>query len=187
MQISSHVGNANPGPVERSPGRSRLTAKGKATRQRIVLAASQAFSERGVRASSNDDILAVAGASHSQLYHYFTDRDDLVAAVIADRVEHVLSHQTSFLADLDSIEGLRLWRDATVALQRRPPTADTDAQSDHSSVNSANATHAAARRSPPHSNDGTTRSATDSNECASRARSARQPIPTALRSPFSPY
>ena len=39
-------------------------------------------SERGVTASSNDNILAVAGASHSQLYHYFTDRDDLVAAVM---------------------------------------------------------------------------------------------------------
>jgi len=107
----------NPGPVEHSPGEPRLTAKGKATRQRIISAASHAFSERGVTASSNDNILAVAGASHSQLYHYFTDRDDLVAAVIADRVEQVLSHQKSLLADLDSIEGLRLWRDAIVALQ----------------------------------------------------------------------
>ncbi len=111
------VGNANPGPVEHSPGGHRLTAKGKATRQRIISAASEEFSERGVTASSNDDILAAAGASHSQQYHYFTDRDDLVAAVIADRVEQVLSHQKSLLADLDSIEGLRLWRDAVVALQ----------------------------------------------------------------------
>ncbi|HWF50115.1 MAG TPA: DHA2 family efflux MFS transporter permease subunit [Solirubrobacteraceae bacterium] len=111
------VGNANPGPVEHAPGGPRLTAKGKAARQRIISAASHAFSERGVTASSNDNILAVAGASHSQLYHYFTDRDDLVVAVIADRVEQVLSHQNSLLADLDSIEGLRLWRDAVVALQ----------------------------------------------------------------------
>ena len=35
----------------------------------------------------------------------------------ADRVEQALSDQKSLLADLDSIEGLRLWRDATVALQ----------------------------------------------------------------------
>jgi TetR/AcrR family transcriptional repressor of nem operon len=109
----------NPVPVEYSPGGPRITAKGKATRQRIISAASDAFSERGVTASSNDDILAVAGASHSELYHYFTDRDDLVAAVIADRVEQVLSHQKSLLADLDSIEGLRLWRDAIVALEDR--------------------------------------------------------------------
>lgn len=111
------VGNANPGPVEHAPGGPRLTAKGKATRQRIISAASHAFSERRVTASSNDNILTVAGASHSQLYHYFTDRDDLVAAVIADRVEQLLSHQESLLADLDNIEGLRLWRDAVVALQ----------------------------------------------------------------------
>jgi TetR/AcrR family transcriptional regulator, transcriptional repressor for nem operon len=106
-----------PGPVEHSPGGPRLTAKGKATRQRIISAASEAFSERGVTASSNDVILAVASASHSQLYHHFTSRDDLVAAVIADRVEQVLRHQESLLADLDSIEGLRLWRDATAAPQ----------------------------------------------------------------------
>jgi TetR/AcrR family transcriptional regulator, transcriptional repressor for nem operon len=112
-----HVGTARPGPVEHATGGPRLTAKGKATRQRIIAAASEGFSERGVTASSNDAILAVAGASHSQLYHYFTDRDDLVAAVIADRVEQVLSHQQSLLADPDSIEGLRLWRDAVVALQ----------------------------------------------------------------------
>ncbi len=111
------VGHANPGPVEHSTGGRRLTAKGKATRQRIISAASEAFSERGVTASSNDDILAVARASHSQLYHHFTNRDHLVAVVIADRVEQVLSHQESLLADLDSIEGLRLWRDAVVALQ----------------------------------------------------------------------
>jgi TetR/AcrR family transcriptional regulator, transcriptional repressor for nem operon len=117
MQNSWQVDSANPGPAEHTPGGSRLTAKGKATRQRIISAASDGFSERGVTATSNDDILAVAGASHSQLYHYFTNRDDLVAAVIADRVEQVLSHQTSLLADLKSIEGLRLWRDATVAPQ----------------------------------------------------------------------
>jgi AcrR family transcriptional regulator len=176
---------AKPRPVEEAPGRPRLTAKGKATRQRIISAASQAFSERGVTASSNDDILAVAGASHSQLYHYFTDRDDLVAAVIADRVEQFLSHQISLLADVDSIEAY----DSGVTPPLRcskTPTADTDAQSDHSSVNSANATRAAAKRSPPHSNGGTTRSATDSSKYASWARSARQPMPTALRSPFSP-
>ncbi len=106
----------NPTPVEHSPGGPRLTAKGKATRQRIISAASHAFSERGVTATATDDILAVAGASHSQLYHYFTDRDDLVAAVIADRVEQLLSHQKSLPAEVDSIESLRLSRDATVAL-----------------------------------------------------------------------
>ena len=111
------VDNANPGPVEHSSGGPHVTARGRATRQRIISAASEAFSKRGVTASSNDIILAVAGASHSQLYHYFTDKDDLVAAVIADRIEQVLSDQKSLLADLDSIEGLRLWRDATVALQ----------------------------------------------------------------------
>jgi TetR/AcrR family transcriptional regulator, transcriptional repressor for nem operon len=35
-------------------------------------------------------------------------------------VEQFLSHQISLVADVDSIEGLRLWRDTTVALQQDP-------------------------------------------------------------------
>ena len=150
-----------PGPIEHSPGGPRLTAKGKATRQRIISAASEAFSERGVTASSNDVILAVAGASHSQLYHYFPSRDDLVAAVIADRVEQVLRHQESLLADLDSIEGLRLWRDATIAPQE-------DCEGRHgcpigSLVGELSERDPRSRQaSPPPSNGGTRRSAAHS-------------------------
>jgi AcrR family transcriptional regulator len=59
-----------------------------------------------VTATSTDDIRAMAGMNNSQLYRYFTDKDDHVAAVIADRVEQALSHQQSLLADLHSIEGL---------------------------------------------------------------------------------
>jgi TetR/AcrR family transcriptional regulator, transcriptional repressor for nem operon len=139
-----------------------------------------------VTASSNDDILAVAGASHSQLYHYFTDRDDLVAAVIADRVEQVLSHQESLLADLDSIEGLRLWRDAVVALQEERECRDgclIGSLAGELSDRDPRSRQAFAAAF----DGGTRRSATDLSECASRARSARQPIPTASRSPFSPY
>ena len=51
--------------------------------------------------------VAEIAALISQLYNYLTDRDDLVGAVIADRVEQVLSRQESLLADLVSIEGLR--------------------------------------------------------------------------------
>ncbi len=168
------------------PGDLVLTAMGKATRQRIISAASEAFSERGVTASSNHDILAVAGASHSQLYHYFAGRDDLVAAVIADRVEQVLSHQESLLADLDSIEGLRLWRDAVVALQEERECrdgcligslvgelSDRDPRRRQAFAAAFERWHEAIRRGLERMRES--------------ARSAREPIPTASRSPFSPY
>jgi len=60
-------------------------------------------------------VLASAGVSASQLYHYFADKQALVRAVIAHQTDHVLDIQAQF--PLDSIEGLRVWRDAVVALQ----------------------------------------------------------------------
>ena len=56
----------------------RLTAKGLATRERIVAAAAQLMFERGVAGTSTDDVQAAAGISASQLYHYFDDKRALV-------------------------------------------------------------------------------------------------------------
>lgn len=36
-----------------------------------------------MRGASLDDVIAAAGVSKGQLYHYFADKDDLVRAVIA--------------------------------------------------------------------------------------------------------
>lgn len=95
----------------------RLTAKGRATRERIVAAAAQLMFERGVAGTSTDDVQAAAGVSASQLYHYFADKRALVSAVIAWQAEAVVGGQASLFAELDSVEGLRAWRDAIVALQ----------------------------------------------------------------------
>ena len=43
------------------------TARGRATRERIVAAASELISERGVAETSLDDVIGRAGASKSQL------------------------------------------------------------------------------------------------------------------------
>jgi TetR/AcrR family transcriptional regulator, transcriptional repressor for nem operon len=45
------------------------TPRGRATRERIVAAASELIGERGVAETSIDDVLERAGASKSQLYH----------------------------------------------------------------------------------------------------------------------
>jgi AcrR family transcriptional regulator len=67
-----------------------LTARGRATRQRIVAAAATIIHERGVAGTSLDDVRAVTGASKSQLYHYFGDKAALVGAVIERQVQQVL-------------------------------------------------------------------------------------------------
>jgi AcrR family transcriptional regulator len=94
------------------------TAKGRATRDRIVAAAAALTFERGVAGTSIDDVKAAAGVSSSQLYHYFADKHALVRAVIGAQTEAVLGNQAPYFARLDSLAGLRAWADAIIGLQR---------------------------------------------------------------------
>ncbi len=96
----------------------RLTPRGAATRARIVEAAADLVALHGVAETSLDAVLAASGTSKSQLYHYFTDKDALVLAVIDRQARRVLDAQGATLFELDSIAGLRRWRDTLVELQR---------------------------------------------------------------------
>jgi TetR/AcrR family transcriptional regulator, transcriptional repressor for nem operon len=96
----------------------RLTRKGRATRSRIVAAASELMFLRGVAGTSTDDVQQAAGVSTSQIYHYFRDKTALVRAVIAYQTEQILDAQQPLLGRLDSMEALRAWRDLLVDLQR---------------------------------------------------------------------
>ena len=93
------------------------TRKGRATRERIVAAAAGLVAEKGVNAVSLDDVQSRAGASRSQLYHYFDNRDDLIRAVIEFTTSAVLGEQGELLQELDSWTGIDRWFDALVALQ----------------------------------------------------------------------
>jgi TetR/AcrR family transcriptional regulator, transcriptional repressor for nem operon len=92
------------------------TKKGRATRDRIVDAATTLVFERGVAGTALDDVRAAAKVSKSQLYHYFADKDDLVHAVIDRTVQGVLDAQPR-LDDLSSWAAIRAWLDDLVALQ----------------------------------------------------------------------
>src|SRR2546423_13210170 len=91
-----------------------LTARGAATRSRIVEAAADLIYAHGVERTSLDEVMAVSGVSKSQLYHYFADKDALVLEVIAKQTERVLDGQRSYLEALDSLSALKAWRDAFV-------------------------------------------------------------------------
>jgi TetR/AcrR family transcriptional regulator, transcriptional repressor for nem operon len=93
----------------------RLTERGRATRARIVEATAGLMFRQGVAGTSIPDVLAAAGVSASQLYHYFADKQALVRAVIEHQADFALMVQERFPAD--SIDGLRAWRDAVLALQ----------------------------------------------------------------------
>src|SRR6201984_3162895 len=86
-----------------------LTARGAATRARIVEAAADLIYAHGVERTSLDDVMAASGVSKSQLYHYFADKDALVLEVIALQTESVLAAQQRHLGALDSLRALRAW------------------------------------------------------------------------------
>ncbi len=92
----------------------RLTARGAATRERIVSAAADLMYAQGVAGTSLADVMVVSGTGTSQLYHYFTDKDALVAEVVLTQIARMLDTQQRLLERVDSLRGLRRWRDAEV-------------------------------------------------------------------------
>jgi TetR/AcrR family transcriptional repressor of nem operon len=96
----------------------KLTPKGRATRDRIVATAAELMSRRGVARTTIEDIQAAATISTSQMYHYFTDKADLVAAVIDLQTDQVLTVQHLGLDRLESLQDLYRWRDIMVEMMR---------------------------------------------------------------------
>jgi AcrR family transcriptional regulator len=93
-----------------------VTARGRATRQRIVDAACDLVYARGVAAVNLDDVLDATGTSKSQLYHYFADKSDLVHAVVVHQGERVLELQRPVLEAVDGWAALRRWRTFVVGI-----------------------------------------------------------------------
>lgn len=92
------------------------TDKGRATRNRVLDAATELVFEHGVAGTTLDDVRAAANVSKGQLYHYFADKDDLVHAVIDRTVEQVLGAQPR-LTNLSSWTAIAAWFDDLVQLQ----------------------------------------------------------------------
>lgn len=92
------------------------TAKGRATRDRIVETACDLVFERGVATLNLDDVRRTTGTSKSQLYHYFQDRSDLVHAVVVRQGERVLDIHRPALDSVDGWRALTRWRNLVVRL-----------------------------------------------------------------------
>jgi AcrR family transcriptional regulator len=92
-----------------------LTAKGAATRARIVEAAAELILARGVGGTTLDDIRAGTATSKSQLFHYFPGgKTELVGAIAAFQSQRVLAAQRPFLEALDTWEAWEGWRRAVL-------------------------------------------------------------------------
>ncbi|WP_250032349.1 TetR/AcrR family transcriptional regulator [Paractinoplanes maris] len=92
-----------------------MTAKGAATRGRIVEAAAQLIREHGAADTSLDDVRAASATSKSQLFHYFPEgRADLLVAVAEHEAAQVISAQMPWLDDLTTWESWQSWRGAVL-------------------------------------------------------------------------
>jgi AcrR family transcriptional regulator len=95
--------------------RKELTAKGKATSNRIVEGAAVVLREKGVSAATLDDVMARTQTSKSQLFHYFpAGKDELLLAVAQYEADQVLEDQQPYLGCLDSWAAWQQWRDVVV-------------------------------------------------------------------------
>lgn len=98
----------------------RLTAKGRATRDRIVQATAELIVGEGLAAFNMDNVRRAASVSGSQLAHYFTDKRALIHAVIHRQIDVVLEfHRQPKLRTLDTFDDFERWVDLNIRYLRR--------------------------------------------------------------------
>jgi AcrR family transcriptional regulator len=72
------------------------------TREYLLQAAAQVFSERGFHGASLDEVAAVAGFTKGAVYSNFKSKEDLFLALLESRYEHEMDR---LRATLDAAEG----------------------------------------------------------------------------------
>jgi TetR/AcrR family transcriptional repressor of nem operon len=95
-----------------------LTAKGQATKARIVATAADLVFKQGVAGTSIEDVRKAAGVSGSQMTHYFDGKRALIRAVVTHQADTILAAHEE-LGDLDTFDALDAWANLNVEQQRR--------------------------------------------------------------------
>ncbi|MFF0013451.1 TetR/AcrR family transcriptional regulator [Streptomyces sp. NPDC005374] len=111
------------GPYTKTPAR----------RAEIVRAARESFAEHGFTKASLRDIAERAGITHAGLLHHFRNKDDLLAAVLAERDAEERRYAEAQVSDMDHLapylgdmlrhhqkapELMRLWIELAAAASR---------------------------------------------------------------------
>ncbi len=96
----------------------KLTPKGLQTKRRIIEAAARLVDVRGAVRISLDDVREEAGVSSSQIYHYFSDKQSLLLAVIDQQQRDTSGERDSMFGNFESVAGIEAWADSLVEQQR---------------------------------------------------------------------
>ena len=98
----------------------RFSAKGRATRERIIKSAAELILTQGVSAMNIDAVRKLASVSGSQITHYFADKQELIRAVIARQIQVVLDfHRQPKLGGLDTFDDFERWISLNMGYLRR--------------------------------------------------------------------
>jgi AcrR family transcriptional regulator len=93
--------------------------RGRAALERLFQAASEVFGSLGYNAPTVDDIVGRSGMARTTFYEYFTGKDDLFRAVLADVADEIRAHAATLrpITDDDaSRAALHEWVDGFVGL-----------------------------------------------------------------------
>ena len=74
-----------------------------AHREKIASAASALFMEKGIAATSMDDIAKAAGYSKATLYVYFENKEEIVSILVLDSMKKLYGYIASALAHKESM------------------------------------------------------------------------------------
>ncbi|MFV8263071.1 TetR/AcrR family transcriptional regulator [Mycolicibacterium peregrinum] len=97
-----------------------FTAKGRATRERILQSAARVILDDGLSGLSLDKVRQAAAVSGSQLSHYYTDKQALIRAVMERQMEVVLGfHRQPVLGGLDTFDDFERWLDLNMRYLRK--------------------------------------------------------------------
>jgi AcrR family transcriptional regulator len=97
-----------------------LTAKGRATRERIVKSAAELILANGLSSLSMANVRKAASVSGSQLAHYFGDKQALIRAVIGRQTDVVLDfHRQPKLGGLQAFDDFERWADLNMRYLRQ--------------------------------------------------------------------
>ena len=73
-------------------------------RENIVSAASALFMEKGIAATSMDDIAKAAGYSKATLYVYFENKEEIVGILVLNSMQKLYDYISAALAQHESAE-----------------------------------------------------------------------------------
>lgn len=98
--------------------RTNLSPKGLRTKNELLETAYALFLERGIHATSIDDILRVSGKGKSQFYHYFNNKEDLLHRLLQAHLDELKQGDAPYNIEVHSWDGLGEWLEKLITFYR---------------------------------------------------------------------